>query len=88
LQKTANFLRGETIGFSQFEFDASGYFESSIRGMFFMQSLGMSYEFPDSIQMEKAREIQGKMPTFPKDGSVKIHDGFIVIKLSESVWTE
>jgi hypothetical protein len=88
LQKNANYIRSEIIGFSEFEFGANGYFESSKRGVLFMKSLGMNYEHPDSSQMEKAREIQKEMPNFPKNGSVKNCEDFIIVKLSESSFVE
>ena len=88
LQKNANYIRSEIIGFSEFEFGANGYFESSKRGVLFMKSLGMNYEHPDSSQMKKAREIQKEMPNFPKNGSVKDCEDFIIVKLSESSFVE
>jgi len=85
-QRSANFLRGEVIGFSHFEFGANGFFESSERAIFFMQSLGMDYEFPNSSQMQTARLIQSEMPSFPQAGSIIDLGDFIVVKLSESVF--
>jgi hypothetical protein len=85
-QKNANYIRGEAIGFSEFEFDATGYFESSKRGIYFMKSLGMNYELPDSSQMEAARKIQKNMPSFPKNGFTEDCGDFIVVKLSESTY--
>ncbi|MDR0304703.1 MAG: glucosyltransferase domain-containing protein [Chitinispirillales bacterium] len=87
-QKTANYIRGEVIGFSQFEFGADGYFESSIRAIMFMKMLGMTYEFPDSSQMTRARIISEEMPVFPQENSVKDCVSFILVKLSESSFYE
>jgi len=91
--KSSSFLRGEVLGFSQFEFGANGFFESSFSAIYFMQSLGMNYELPDSAQMIKARKAGEEMPVFPQNSSIRIVEGddgieFIIVKISQSVYRE
>ena len=88
LPKSPIFLRGEAIGFSHFEFFADPFLESSLYGVYFMQSLGMNYAHPDGNQMNLARIISREMPIFPKEGSVIDLGDFIVVKLSESAFVE
>ena len=87
-QKSAVYIRGEVIGFSKFEFGVNDFWESSKRGVMFMQSLGMNYELSDSSQMKTARELAKTMPNFPQDGSIMLFDDFIIVKLSDSVYEE
>jgi hypothetical protein len=87
-RKNANYIRGEVIGFSVFEFDASSFLESSGRGILFLKALGMNYEHPDSADMEYARSIQKEMPYFPQRGSIKDCGDFLIVKLSESSYRE
>jgi hypothetical protein len=73
----SNFLPGDVLGHSCFGWD-----KPTLRGLAFMQSLGINYEQPDENQMNQAREIALSMPNYPASGSVKCLEDVIVVKLS------
>jgi glycosyltransferase involved in cell wall biosynthesis len=83
-----NFLQGEVLGHSSFEWVASSDpYESTERGLAFMKSLGINYDRPDLEQMEQARASALLMPDYPSSDSIKYLPNMIVIKLSESTYT-
>jgi hypothetical protein len=84
-----NFLPGEVLGHSFFGWlDRKNVFESTGRGLAFMQSLGINHNLPDEKQMHQARAASESMPSYPAPGSVKRLPGLIVVKLSESTYLE
>ncbi|MDR0719070.1 MAG: glucosyltransferase domain-containing protein [Treponema sp.] len=84
-----NFLPGGVLGHSFFGWPTPDYvFESTKRGLAFMQSLGINYESPDENQMNQARLAAEPMPSYPATGSVKRLSDLIVVKFSESMYVE
>jgi hypothetical protein len=80
-----NFLPGETPGHSCFAWvDPDSVFESTNRGLAFMQSLRINYSLPDTNQMNQAMAAAESMPSYPAAGSVKRLQGLMVVKLSDS----
>jgi hypothetical protein len=81
-----NFLAGEVLGHSCFAWSPTSEFESTNRGLAFMQSLGINYNLPDKDQMNEARAAAESMPSYPSRGSVKRLPDMIVIKLCDSTY--
>jgi hypothetical protein len=77
-----NFLPGEVIGHSCFDWLDSG--DMNYRGLLFMRSLGINYLYPDEDQLNRAREAAVSMPCYPAGGSVKRLEHVIVVKLSDN----
>jgi hypothetical protein len=75
---TANFLQGEVIGHSNFEWDGT----ANERGLAFMDVLGMHYERPDEASLNQAIEEAKSIPAYPAEGCVKRLPDLIVVKLS------
>jgi hypothetical protein len=87
---TSNYLYGDVIGYSSFGWTGPShrdYYESTERGLAFMNSLGFNYEMPNEEQMKKARDISMVMPNYPSDGCVRLLDDVIVVKISDSVYS-
>jgi hypothetical protein len=80
----ANYLPGETIGFSIFGTGRSRN-EITFRSLDFMKSLGINYEMPELYQMERAFRDAISMPYYPDSGCVKNMGNYIVIRLSEEL---
>jgi hypothetical protein len=51
-----------------------------------MRSLGINYNPPSPIQLEKAMEEVILMPSYPDFGCVKIMNDFILIRISEILY--
>jgi hypothetical protein len=82
-----NFLQGDVLGHSCFGWvNPADIFESTTRGLAFMQSLGINYKLPDKDQMAQARTAAESMPSYPAEGSVKRLPGLIVVKFSDSTY--
>jgi len=81
---TTNFLRGDVLGHSFFEWGATTKEETSRRGISFMQSLGMPYAYVDESRMDVARAAVLTMPSYPDAYCVRRLPDMIVVKLSES----
>jgi hypothetical protein len=81
-----NFMVGDALGKSFFEWYSKGVYESSRHGLPFMRSLGINYPLPDKNQMDQARAAAESMPSYPAPGSVKRLSNLIVVKLSESTY--
>lgn len=79
---TVDALRGEMIGVSFFEWDASSYCGSTDRIVGFCDTLGYHMEMPTQEQAASAREQAASMPVWPASGSVQVSDGVIIIRLS------
>jgi hypothetical protein len=72
-----NFLYGDIIGYSMFEWD------SNARAIPFMRVLGLNYLRPRAEQMETVRSIAETMPSYPADDCVKrFNEEIVIIKLS------
>jgi hypothetical protein len=83
-----NYLYGDVIGYSSFGWiNPKDYYESTERGLAFMNSLGLNYEIPGEELMEKARDASKTMPDYPDMGCVKRLDDVIVVKISDSVYS-
>lgn len=79
----ANFMQGEVIGNSFFEFGWNRG-ETPLRALKFMQYLGIHFNLPNGEQMEKAINEAVYMPSYPNQGFVKKLPDVIVVKLSDS----
>jgi len=73
----ANFLQGETIGRSFFEWNTR---EESDRGLDFMRSLGIHFNAPSGEQWEQAVNESNSMPSYPNPGYIKKLPNVIVVK--------
>ena len=80
-----NFLQGEVIGHSFFEW-ANKPSDTTKRGLAFMKSLGFNYDMPDDDQLDQSHKEALLMPTYPDPGCVKRMQDFIVIKISETLY--
>ncbi|MDR2593572.1 MAG: glucosyltransferase domain-containing protein [Fibromonadaceae bacterium] len=78
----ANFIQGEVIGYSVFEF---GWNRGEVpeRVINFMRCLGINFNMPNGEQMEKAIYESTYMPSYPNSGFVKKLPDVIVVKLSD-----
>jgi hypothetical protein len=81
-----NFLPGEVLGHSFFEWGATQSIEASNRGLPFMKSLGMNYPTPDESQMDEARKAAESMPSWPNPACIRRLPDVIVVKLSDSAY--
>jgi hypothetical protein len=77
-----NFLQGEVIGHSFFEWGAD-HSEVTSRSLSFMNILGISYNYPNKNQMDNAYNEAMLMPSYPDPGCIRQKDNFIIVKLSE-----
>jgi len=77
----ANFLQGETIGHSFFEW--GDVHEATERSLDFMHCLGIHFNAPNDEQYEKAIYEAAYMPSYPNSGYVKKLPDVIVVKLSD-----
>jgi hypothetical protein len=81
-----NYVRGEALGRSLFEWSSNGIHESARHGLPFMQTLGLYHKMANVAQMEKARTAALFMPSYPADGCVQRLPDVIVVKLSDSTY--
>lgn len=79
-------VRSETIGYSFFEMDTEvepyGFFNTR-RIVCFMHTLGGNYAIGNADQLVMAREYARDMACYPKEGSIAVNDGCIIVKLSD-----
>lgn len=75
-------LKGEMIGISFFEWDASSYCGSTGRIVGFCDTLGYDMEMPTQEQAAFAQEQAVSMPVWPATGSVQAVNGIMIIRLS------
>jgi hypothetical protein len=80
-----NFLQGEVIGHSVFEWSSNSS-DTTSRGLSFMRSLGINFDMSDENQIEQALKEAASMPSYPNPGCVKRMQDFIVIKISETMY--
>ena len=80
-------IQGEMIGSeSMFGFCAlypEVNYSSTLRSLFFMNSLGMNYTIPSIENVRKARDWAMQMPSWPAEDSVRYQDNIVVVKLSD-----
>jgi hypothetical protein len=76
----ANFLQGEVIGHSFFEW-GQDVREATERSLDFMRTLGIQFDSPNDEQLEKAVKEAYSMPHYPYDGYVKKLPNIIIVKL-------
>jgi hypothetical protein len=77
-----NFLQGDVIGHSFFEWDNKPS-HTTRRGLSFMRTLGMYYELANEQQLETALNEAVSMPAYPDRGCVTRLPDVIVVKLSD-----
>jgi hypothetical protein len=82
----ANFLQGETLGHSFFEWDFSKPPNPTARGLAFMKSLGFYHDIPNGEQIDQAIKEVILMPAYPDPGCVRRVGDFIVVKISETLY--
>ena len=79
-------VKGDTIGYSFFEWDADveprGFY-STRRIVDFMHTLGGNYIQGNEEQVVRAAEYSKQMANWPVKGSIALHDGCIIVKLSD-----
>jgi len=78
----ANFLQGEVIGHSFFEWGKDAR-EAVERKLDFMRCLGINFKAPNDEQIERAIYEAAYMPSYPNPGYVKNLPDMIVVKLSD-----
>jgi hypothetical protein len=83
---THNYISGEVLGKSLFEWASSGIHESTSHGLPFMQTLGLYHKMANAAQMEEARTAALSMPSYPADDCVRRLSDVIVVKLSDSAY--
>jgi hypothetical protein len=81
----SNFLQGEVIGHSFFEWDTSPANTTS-RGLSFMRSLGLYYDIANGQQLETAMCEAESMPAYPDPGCVKRLPDVIVVRIAEELY--
>lgn len=85
-QFDSNYIKGETCGYSSFEWDeGSSITDSTYRGLSFMKTQGFNYlPVNDNSLIQKARLEAENMPDYPASGCVKNLGNVVVVRLSES----
>jgi hypothetical protein len=81
-----NFIKGELLGHSSFNYITENFFESSRHGLPFMYSLGIYYEMPNKEQMDMARGLARAMPSYPDRNCIGKINNVIVFKFSDSIY--
>jgi len=80
-----NFLQGEVIGHSVFEWTNKPS-DTTERGLAFMKSLGFNYDMPYNEQLDQAHKEALLMPAYPDPSCVKRMRDFIVVRISETLY--
>jgi len=81
-----NFIQGQAVGRSFFEWNYLSPGSSTERGLTFMKSLGINFDMPDEIQIEQAFKEAVSMPPYPDPGCVRRMQDFIVVRISETMY--
>lgn len=79
-------ITGETVGISLFTTNyaaAPYYFHSSSIILRLFKCLGYSYNLATPEQIQEARVEAQNMPVWPETGSIKVHNGYVIVKISE-----
>jgi len=82
-----NFIQGEVIGHSIFEW-SNNCIDTSSRGLAFMKSVGFNYDMPDENHTEQALKVAVSMPSYPDPGCVKRMKDYIVVRISDDLYSE
>jgi hypothetical protein len=82
----SNFLQGEVIGHSFFEWDFPAPSSPTGRGLAFMKSLGFYYDMPDDEQLSQAHKEALMMPAYPNPGCVRRMGDFIVVRIADTLY--
>jgi hypothetical protein len=77
-----NFLPGEAIGHSVFDF-AANPIQTTENGLGFMKTLGISFKLPNRDQLARATKESEIMPSYPDSRCVKLMEDYVVIKLAD-----
>lgn len=77
------FLTGEVIGGSFFNWDRYAEWGVNYRVFYFLKSIGMEYCMPDSDDILLGNTLGAEMDVWPAADSIKIQDEIVVVKLSE-----
>lgn len=89
-QYNAGFVQGELLGKSCFYYGAKSHAtEATYMGVNFMKAAGYNFT-PVSIddpELSVLRDMAEEMPCYPAKGFVQEEGNYILVKLSESVWT-
>lgn len=75
-------IKGETMGNSFYEWDASTEFGSNIRIYGLTQTLGYKYISPSLDDIKKAKKMLDKMDVYPSKNSIITNDNMIIVRLS------
>lgn len=81
-KSSASALKGETLGYSFYEWDQGTEFGANIRINGFANTIGYRYILPTKEDVKRAREISNKLEVYPKKDSIKVIGDMIVVKLS------
>jgi len=73
-----SFMTGEVLGKSFFDD------EKEWRVIAFLKSLGINYSSPSEQQMEQARRLAQKMPSYPAKDSVITNGDYVIVKFSDT----
>jgi hypothetical protein len=82
----SNFLQGDVLGHSFFEWDFPAPSSPTERGLTFMKSLGFYYDMPNTDQLDQAHKEAMLMPAYPDPGCVRRVGDFIVVRISETLY--
>ena len=82
-QYNPSMIRGETLGWSFYEWDANVEGGTERRVINYWRSLGYQYNIPSIEERESAKFEAESMPTWPKKGSVQNFNNVVIVKLSE-----
>lgn len=79
-------VQGQVMGHSFFDWDATVLpipYWSTGRALGFLYTLGANYTRPSADRMEEAVLCSESMPEWPAEGCVQIHNGMVIVKLSD-----
>lgn len=76
-------LQGETLGRSFYNWDKDVENGVQTRVLTYWASIGYPCTAPTEEQSNRARQAASEMPVWPEQGSVRLYDGMVIVKLSE-----
>jgi hypothetical protein len=77
-----NFLPGEAIGHSVFDF-AANPIQTTENGLGFMKTLGIPFKSPNRNQLTRATKEAQTMPSYPDPNCVKLIEDYVVVKIAD-----
>ncbi|MDR0690608.1 MAG: glucosyltransferase domain-containing protein [Streptococcaceae bacterium] len=77
-----NFLPGEAIGHSVFDF-AANPIQTTENGLGFMKTLGIPFKLPNRDQLARATKESEAMPSYPDPNCVRLMEDYVVVKIAE-----